>query len=106
VVGSLRLTLSIMLWATMLVFLVFFALRFPHPSEWDTWRGVVVLRNWGNLVVSQIDSWLEWPSAAPYYPLVLAILCLLTQILLDAFLRRLYRPYESTVEAELEAGPS
>lgn len=89
-VNSLRLVLGIGLLGLFFGFLILFALEFPHSSKWDSWGWIVLLRKWGHPILAQIDVWLQWPPAKPYYSFVLAILSAATQIILDSYLVRIH----------------
>ncbi|HKZ52119.1 MAG TPA: protein kinase, partial [Candidatus Acidoferrales bacterium] len=86
----LRRILNLLLLVASLGFLALFGLTFSHPPKWDTWSWVQTLHQWGDPLLTQLDVWLEWPVAVPYYPLALAILIWVAKTLITANLLKVH----------------
>jgi class 3 adenylate cyclase/tRNA A-37 threonylcarbamoyl transferase component Bud32 len=85
-----RRVVNLLLLVPALGFLALFGLTFPHPPKWDTWSVVQALHRWGDPILNQLDTWLEWPVAVPYYPLALAILTWGARTLINARLLKVH----------------
>ena len=84
-----RFVISRSLWLCAMVFLVHFGFQFfPHPAKWDQWGWVVRLNEFLTPTLVWIDSVLEWPEAAPFYPLVLGFVLMVGSLVVDNKLTR------------------
>jgi hypothetical protein len=101
-VETVRYSVGAVLLVLSFAFLIVFGLHFPHPLAWDSWEVVVLLRQTVRPLLVLIDSVLKWPIALPVYPLVLAILCVVTQTFINS---KLYA-VSSTINAPKVRKPS
>ena len=91
VIKTLRRILSIVLVVPILGFFILFALQFRPAAPWHTWPWVIELHRWADPVLRQLDTWLQWPEAARYYPLAVGILIWIGKSAAEANLLKLQR---------------
>ncbi len=88
VISAVRRASNIALWAASIGYVALFGLQYPHPAKWDSWRVVVELHRLGDPILTQLDNWLEWPTAIRYYPLALALFFWIIKSTLDTSLQK------------------